>query len=178
MVVTGEYDRLSELKAFDETKAGVKGLVDAGVTEIPRMFHHQCQDDSLSGDHTDFTSTIPVIDLGGLLDKGSSRRNEIVEGVREASEKWGFFQILNHGIPESVLEEIKGGVRRFHEQESEAKKEFYTRDLAKRVIYMSNFDLYSASSANWRDSLFTVMAPNPPNPEDLPSVLRYFNCLC
>ena len=25
------YDRRSELKAFDESKAGVKGLVDAGV---------------------------------------------------------------------------------------------------------------------------------------------------
>ena len=27
-----DYDRASELKAFDDTKAGVKGLVDAGVT--------------------------------------------------------------------------------------------------------------------------------------------------
>ena len=36
----GAYDRLSELKAFDETKAGVKGLVDAGVTAVPAIFHH------------------------------------------------------------------------------------------------------------------------------------------
>ncbi|KAM7462959.1 hypothetical protein LguiA_031080 [Lonicera macranthoides] len=33
------YDRTSELKAFDETKAGVKGLVDAGITQVPRIFH-------------------------------------------------------------------------------------------------------------------------------------------
>ncbi|GMN32934.1 hypothetical protein TIFTF001_041832 [Ficus carica] len=43
MVATGKdeakYDRLSQLKAFDETKAGVKGLVDFGVTEIPHIFY-------------------------------------------------------------------------------------------------------------------------------------------
>ena len=36
----GAYDRLRELKAFDDTKAGVKGLVDAGVAAIPAIFHH------------------------------------------------------------------------------------------------------------------------------------------
>ncbi|CAI0420661.1 unnamed protein product [Linum tenue] len=30
---------LAELKHFDETKAGVKGLADAGITELPRIFH-------------------------------------------------------------------------------------------------------------------------------------------
>ncbi|KAK8623780.1 hypothetical protein V6N13_065143 [Hibiscus sabdariffa] len=28
-----EYDRAREIRAFDETKAGVKGLVDAGISE-------------------------------------------------------------------------------------------------------------------------------------------------
>ena len=31
------YDRQSELKALDDTKAGVKGLVDAGVEKLPRI---------------------------------------------------------------------------------------------------------------------------------------------
>ncbi|KAF3456507.1 hypothetical protein FNV43_RR01159 [Rhamnella rubrinervis] len=141
-----EYDRASELKAFDETKAGVK----AGQTKF----------------------SIPVIDLGGLLDD-SIRRNEIVEKVREASETWGFFQIVNHGIPVGVLEEMKDGVKRFHEQDTEVKKQFYTRDVSKPVVYDSNFDLYSAPSANWRDTLTVHMAPNPPKPEDLPEVSRH-----
>jgi hypothetical protein len=29
-----DYDRASELKAFDDTKLGVKGLVDAGVCHL------------------------------------------------------------------------------------------------------------------------------------------------
>lgn len=30
------YNRKGELKAFDDSKAGVKGLIDAGVTKVPK----------------------------------------------------------------------------------------------------------------------------------------------
>ncbi|KAF3456510.1 hypothetical protein FNV43_RR01162 [Rhamnella rubrinervis] len=64
-----EYDRASELKAFDETKAGAKGLVDAGDTQIPRIFYRPPEENHLresSAGQTKFS--IPVIDLEGLLD--------------------------------------------------------------------------------------------------------------
>ena len=35
---TKDFDSYSERKAFDETKEGVKGLVDAHITEVPRIF--------------------------------------------------------------------------------------------------------------------------------------------
>ena len=35
------YDRESKLRALDETKAGVKGLVDAGIEKLPRIFVHE-----------------------------------------------------------------------------------------------------------------------------------------
>ncbi|KAL2463646.1 1-aminocyclopropane-1-carboxylate oxidase-like protein 3 [Forsythia ovata] len=111
----GMNDRISELRAFDDAKAGVKGLVDAGITKV-----------------------------------------------------------INHGIPDSVLEEILlDGVRRFYEQDTEVKKEWYTRDTTRRVVYNSNFDLYSAPSANWRDTIFCPMAPDLPKPDELP--LRYYD---
>ncbi|XP_048332878.2 1-aminocyclopropane-1-carboxylate oxidase homolog 1-like [Ziziphus jujuba] len=171
------YDRASDVKAFDETKAGVKGLVDAGVTEIPRIFHHphnneeqQFYESSVhEGGDTQFS--IPVIDLRGVSDD-SFRRKEIVERVREASETWGFFQFVNHGIPTNVMEEMREGVRRFYEQDTEVKKQFYTRDPLRPVVYNSNFDLYKAPSTNWRDTFLCPVAPNTPNPQDLPEVCR------
>lgn len=39
-----DYDRGTELRAFDETKAGVKGLVDAGFTKVPRMLIHNASE--------------------------------------------------------------------------------------------------------------------------------------
>ncbi|KAF3456509.1 hypothetical protein FNV43_RR01161 [Rhamnella rubrinervis] len=53
---------------------------------------------------------------------------------------------------------MKDGVKRFHEQDTEVKKQFYTRDSSKPVVYDSNFDLYSAPSANWRDTLSELLS--------------------
>lgn len=165
------YDRPSELKAFDETKAGVKGLVDAGIDKIPRMFYRPPDNFNKAPVSNDPQFSFPVIDLEGV-DKDPIRRKEIVKRVRDASEKGGFFQVINHGIPVTVLEEIKAGACRFHEQDSEVKKELYSRDATKKVIYNCNFDLFSAPAANWRDTLICEMAPDPPKPEDLPVACR------
>ncbi|KAJ9547443.1 hypothetical protein OSB04_019986 [Centaurea solstitialis] len=156
------YDRQAELKAFDETKAGVKGLVDGGIQQIPRIFIHQPEP-------LPVTSTpiqIPIVDLGST-DKAST-----VEKICNASETLGFFQVVNHGIPLGVMNEVLEGVRRFHDQDVEVKKRFYTRDWTRTVVYHSNHDLYTAPAACWRDSFSTFMAPSPPPPEELPEVCR------
>lgn len=167
-----EYDRLRELKAFDETKAGVKGLVDAGISHVPRIFHHPPKDINKDSVCNDTQFVVPVIDLGGIS-TDSVQRKEIVKRVGDASEKLGFFQVVNHGIPESVMEDMKAGARRFFEQDSEVKKGFYTRDVTRKMVYNSNFDLYTSTAANWRDTFFSYMAPTPPDPEELPEACRY-----
>ncbi|KAB1219177.1 hypothetical protein CJ030_MR3G008356 [Morella rubra] len=166
-----KYDRTSDRKAFDEAKSGVKGLVDAGVTKIPRIFiheQHMLQCDK-SGVSCDPNVSIPVIDLEGIHTAASVRAN-IVNRVRVACEKWGFFQVVNHGIEVAVLDEMIDGVRRFHEQDTGVKKGFYTRDETKRVTYNTNFDFYQAKAANRRDTIYCAMAPSPPDPEELPEV--------
>ncbi|WCJ23999.1 2-oxoglutarate (2OG) and Fe(II)-dependent oxygenase superfamily protein [Euphorbia peplus] len=169
-----DYNRKNELIAFDDTKLGVKGLVDAGITQIPRIFHRP-SDHIISpttcpaATHTNLS--FPVIDLSGI-GKSPTPRKEVVEKVRKASETWGFFQVINHGIPVNILEEMKEGVRRFHEQDSKTKMELYTRDFTKKVGFNSNFDLYSAPSTNWRDTLLVQSSPDPPNPEELPNICR------
>ncbi|MED6186786.1 hypothetical protein PIB30_070106 [Stylosanthes scabra] len=178
--VTLSSYKLNELKAFDETKTGVKGLVDKGLKKIPSLFHHQqphnnnnkshkLSSNLCSSEHT----TIPVIDLEDvLLNKDPMKRQQVVSRIREACETWGFFQVVNHGIPLSVLEDMKDGVRRFIEQDDEVKKEFYTRDQNKTFIYNSNFDLYSSPALNWRDTFMCYLAPDNPKPEELPLVCR------
>ncbi|KAK3190305.1 hypothetical protein Dsin_029866 [Dipteronia sinensis] len=168
------YDRISELKAFDESKAGVKGLVDSGITKIPRIFihehdHQQLDQVTKSGDSK---QSIPVIDLNDV-NKDASSRTRIINQVKDACEKWGFFLVVNHGIPVTILDETIDGIRRFHEQDTDVKKKLYTRDyMTKKVLYNSNFDLFAAPAANWRDSLSCFMAPNPPDLEELPEICR------
>ncbi|XP_042482528.1 1-aminocyclopropane-1-carboxylate oxidase homolog 1-like [Macadamia integrifolia] len=184
--VSATYDRKKELKEFDDTKAGVKGLVDAGVVKVPRIFIHppnslhegsslgSIHSHSHSHSHSQTHLRLPIIDLGdGIIDKDVNLRKEIVEKVCDASETSGFFQVVNHGIPVTILDEMLEGIRRFYELDTQVKKQFYTRDYAnRRVTYNSNFDLYSSPAANWRDSMYCVMGPQPPNPEELPETCR------
>lgn len=172
--MSSKFDRTCELKKFDDTKAGVKGLVDAGVVTLPQIFvlpnDHTIDDNSK--DHIkkmDFT--IPVVDLGGI-ENDQDLHEDVVGKIRRASETCWFFQIVNHGIPMGVLEEMLSGVRRFFEQDTEMKKPFYTRDGTRKFVYNSNFDLYTAAAANWRDTFFCFMAPNPPEEEELPAACR------
>ncbi|KAL7105438.1 hypothetical protein ACP275_07G044300 [Erythranthe tilingii] len=164
-----KYDRAGELKSFDETKAGVKGLVDSGVETIPRIFRlpeEYSTNTTANANESNFD--IPVIDL----EKEGIDRKVAVEKIRHASEKYGFFQVVNHGIPVGVLEEMLCGVRRFNEMDAEAKKVYYTRDVTRKFVYNSNFDLYSVPAVNWRDTFLSFMAPNPPKPEELPASCR------
>lgn len=165
------YDRRNELQAFDDTKTGVKGLVDAAITNLPRIFLHpqETLKDITTPTKTPFS--FPVIDLEGI-DEDPRKRDKIVAQVGEASEKWGFFQVVNHGIPASTLEEMVNAVRGFNEQETEIKKQYYTRDMTRKFGFNSNFDLFSSPAANWRDSLFCAVAPDPPQPDQLPPLCR------
>ncbi|CAI0458081.1 unnamed protein product [Linum tenue] len=138
------YDRLAELKSFDETKAGVKGLADAGITHLPRIFHappHLL-------DNISPNSIFPIIDLEGAS-QDPAKRNAIVNKLSEASANWGFFQIVNHGIPLTTLDEMKSGVRRFHEQDAEQRRQFYTRNFSSK---------YSAEVVKLGDLLFELLS--------------------
>ncbi|PHU07920.1 1-aminocyclopropane-1-carboxylate oxidase -like protein [Capsicum chinense] len=164
------YDKYSELKAFDETKAGVKGLIDAGITKVPKIFIHP---EALQNNPSNPKNTNPIFPLIDLQNINNNKK-EIVKQIQEASETWGFFQVINHGIPEAVLDEMLHGARHFHEQDVDIKKPYYSRDVARNVMYNSNFELFSEKSlgANWRDSLYSVMAPYPAKPEELPDTCR------
>ncbi|TYJ45269.1 hypothetical protein E1A91_A02G044000v1 [Gossypium mustelinum] len=152
-------------------KLELKGLADGGITKVPRIFHQPPEKLHKFPVSNDSQFSIPVIDLEGVNNDPITRK-EVVDKVGNASRKWGFFQVINHGIPVSVMEEMKDGVRRFHEQDVEVKKQYYTRDFTKPVVYNSNFDLYTSLAVNWRDTFFSRMAPDPPKMEDLPPVCR------
>jgi 2,4-dihydroxy-1,4-benzoxazin-3-one-glucoside dioxygenase len=139
----------------------VKGLVDAGVTAVPRIFHHP--PDPLHAlpppSRRDHLGSIPAIDL-------LAARAELVKQVKAAAETAGFFQVVNHGVPEAAMSEMLSGVRRFNEEPLESKKPYYTS-------FSGNYDLFQSPAASWRDTLFLEMSPPAgPSPEEVPPACR------
>ncbi|CAD5333840.1 unnamed protein product [Arabidopsis thaliana] len=171
---SAELVRLNELKAFVSTKAGVKGLVDTKITEVPRIFHIPSSSTLSNNKPSDISGlnlTVPIIDLGD--GNTSAARNVLVSKIKEAAENWGFFQVINHGIPLTVLEDIKQGVRRFHEEDPEVKKQYFSTDFNTRFAYNTNFDIHYSSPMNWKDSFTCYTCPQDPlKPEEIPLACR------
>lgn len=107
-------DRMKEVKDFDESKTGVKGLSDSGITSIPNIFIHPPETVSTLRSSSGSIG-IPVVDLSNI--DSSNHHSKIVENIREAAASWGFFQVINHGIPLSVLDEIDEAIKAFHEHD-------------------------------------------------------------
>ncbi|XP_004499952.1 1-aminocyclopropane-1-carboxylate oxidase homolog 3-like, partial [Cicer arietinum] len=160
-------DRLQELKTFDESKIGVKGLIDSGITKIPSIFI-MSPEDTAAIDTTSMHITIPIIDLKDIIEK----RVDVVAAIRKAAGTIGFFQVVNHGIPLKLLEEMMTAAREFHELPQELKAEYFSREPMKKVKYRTNFDLYKSKFANWRDTLSCDMAPEILDPQELPPISR------
>ncbi|KAA8516742.1 hypothetical protein F0562_017060 [Nyssa sinensis] len=110
------YDRMKEVKEFDNSKIGVKGLSDSGITTIPNIFVHPPE--SLPDIKSSSTCTgIPLIDLADV--NSDLHRLKIVEQIADAARNWGFFQLINHGVPISALDQTIAAYKAFFEQPAE-----------------------------------------------------------
>ena len=87
---------------------------------------------------------IPVIDIGPLVgDKGQGSLDQAIEEIAAACREWGFFQILNHGIPSSQIKNVRTAYQQFFALPRSVKHEilrskdnprgYYDRELTKNT---------------------------------------------
>ncbi|XAR61120.1 Deacetoxyvindoline 4-hydroxylase, partial [Bertholletia excelsa] len=157
-----------------QTKLGAKSLVDSGVAEVPSIFFQRPEDrPGLSCKDGELLA--PVIDLCGM---DGPRRSEIVNEIKNACEKWAIFQIVNHGVPTTVMNGLLEASKRFHEQPSDVKLEFQTKDPSAQFTG-SNFRAHSSSG---RDTINYEAEETDKHLEAIPLVCReafaeYLSCV-
>lgn len=66
---------------------------------------------------------IPVVDLAPVVSDLASSRESLISQVGKACEEWGFFQVINHGVPQTLIQNLKEEARAFFELPLQKKRE-------------------------------------------------------
>eukprot|EP00253_Pinus_taeda_P015293 PITA_15293 len=103
--------------------------------------------------------SLPVIDLAGLED--TDQRFKIVSQIAQASQEWGFFQIINHGIPVSLLETVKRVSQEFFDLPLEEKRKQCPVRPGLHMLegYGRFFDISDDTVLDWVDALVHYISP-------------------
>ncbi|KAK2978253.1 hypothetical protein RJ640_016198 [Escallonia rubra] len=101
---------------------------------------------------------IPLIDLSLLnssVDDGAIKG--LVSEIGDACEKWGFFQVINHGVPPECREKMEVASRKFFEQSKEEKRTA-RRDEVKPMGYYDTE--HTKNARDWKEE-FDAAVENP-----------------
>ncbi|KAK9079032.1 hypothetical protein SSX86_000701 [Deinandra increscens subsp. villosa] len=133
---------------------GVKGLAELGLKTLPKQYIQPPEERfdpgvADQGQH----GSIPLIDMSRSDDL------EIAEAICNAAQKWGFFQIVNHGVPVRVLEDVKDATHAFFGLPAEEKQKYSKEhSVTNNVRYGTSFTPEVEKALEWKDylSLFFV----------------------
>lgn len=116
---------------------------------------------------------IPVIDLSAL-DSGAV--DLLVADIGKACEEWGFFKVINHGVPLEVVRRIEAAMKEFFDQSIDEKRKV-KRDEAKPMGYHDSE--HTKNVRDWKEVL-DIAVEDPlvisasPDPQDQ-ELTKYYN---
>ncbi|XP_058781458.1 2-oxoglutarate-dependent dioxygenase 19-like [Vicia villosa] len=139
---------ISSIKAFAESN---------GASPIPSNYHSAIEIDNVA-DH--LAASIPVIDFSLLTSDDPQIHTKAVDELGKACAEWGFFMLINHGVPESLMEELMKKSREFHDLPMEEKKEFCDNgEPFSPIRHGTSFHPPAENVHYWRDFLKVLTAP-------------------
>ncbi|KAL4596417.1 hypothetical protein ACB092_12G163000 [Castanea dentata] len=94
--------------------------------------------------------TIPVIDLEGEL---SFDRAHLIKQIIQASQEFGFLQLINHGASEKLVHDVADVVKEFFELPAKDKASLYSEDPKQSCRLYTSIDYDSEKVHYWRDTL-------------------------
>ncbi|XP_027151025.1 hyoscyamine 6-dioxygenase-like [Coffea eugenioides] len=104
--------------------------------------------------------TVPVIDLHKSTT--SPEKWSMVRQIVEASQEYGFFQVINHGVSEDVVRETSTVFKEFFNMYAEDKKGTSASDgdLSRGWIYMNSSSVFAKDGIHlWRDNVKLACHP-------------------
>ncbi|KAK4768830.1 hypothetical protein SAY86_026980 [Trapa natans] len=147
---------------------GVKHLCEKAISRVPGKYilpvHERpgraaIGNDAARVDEGRKLMSLPMVDFAEL--RSSSDRPRALKSLAEACEQYGFFQVVNHGIPEEVIGGMIDASTRFFGQPYEERARYMSSDMTSPVRYGTSFNQSKDKVFCWRDFLKITCEPMP-----------------
>ncbi|KAF8042718.1 hypothetical protein BT93_A1140 [Corymbia citriodora subsp. variegata] len=136
---------------------GVKHLHESGLKRLPNKYILPLQDRPRP-EPTERSLKLPVINLAQLT---GPTRPLAVASIAEACERYGFFQVVNHGVTRGAAEGMAEVGRRFFGMPFEERAKYMSADMFAPVRYGTSFNQRKDDVFSWRDFLKLTCEPMP-----------------
>ncbi|KAF2289839.1 hypothetical protein GH714_038871 [Hevea brasiliensis] len=152
---------------------GVKRLYEKGIDKIPNKYILPVQERPNNTSQAEPSETcrenikLPIIDFAELQ---GSNRPQVLKSLADACKQYGFFQLVNHGIPKDVIRGMVAGLRGFSSFPTRKDRNIVIRHASSGSIGTS-FNQNKDNVFCWRDFLKLMCHPLP---DVLPS-LAFFS---
>ncbi|KAM3323085.1 flavanone 3-dioxygenase 3-like [Capsicum chacoense] len=123
-------------------------LDEEGLTHVPKRY---VLPPSLRPDGTLCNTCLPVVDLSYL--RQPLLRPQLIHDVHLACKELGFFQVVNHGIPLSVMDDAIEAAREFFDLPPQDKRHLLSSNVYDPVRYGTSLNHVKDKVHFWRDFL-------------------------
>ncbi|KAH7524878.1 hypothetical protein FEM48_Zijuj06G0165900 [Ziziphus jujuba var. spinosa] len=155
--------------------ASIKELAESGgLTSVPSEYTFASNPNDQADQH-DPDHSMPTIDFSLLMSTSPDQRAKILHDLRKACEEWGFFMLINHGVPESLMKNMIDVCQGFFNLPEEEKKVYQSRNLLDPIKYGTSFNAEIDKVLLWRDFLKVISHPrfhSLPKPEGYRAVVN------
>ncbi|KAI5084706.1 hypothetical protein GOP47_0000875 [Adiantum capillus-veneris] len=100
---------------------------------------------------------LPVIDISDLHDP--HLRPLVLQHISHACAHWGFFQVVNHGVKDEVIQEMRAACWRFFNQPASERNKFKGQENELPVGYATSFNPAVEIARDWKDVLYVRDVP-------------------
>nr|KJB76103.1 hypothetical protein B456_012G071800 [Gossypium raimondii] len=133
----------------------IQEIVRSDFQSVPQRYIHENKGGPIISEDLADSLEIPVIDFS-FLAKGDE---DEVQKLHLACKDWGFFQVINHGVKEEILEKMKAAVAAFFELPFQEKKK-YAKAENEIEGYGQNFVVSEHQKLDWSDMIFLFTFPS------------------
>ncbi|XP_031393856.1 protein SRG1-like [Punica granatum] len=133
----------------------VQDLAKDKLGVVPEKYVRTEQDPLIIPDSASLPQ-VPVIDLQKLT-SGDSVDSEL-QRLHHACKEWGFFQLINHGMSDSLLEDVKSGILEFFNLPMDEKKKFW-QVPGELEGFGQAFVVSEQQKLEWADAFYMMTLP-------------------